>query len=381
MNQRERFIASLKHQKTDHVLFNPGSPGPAVLANWHTQGFPESVNGAEWYAYMKKQLGLEFEHDWMKVQPGVNFEMIPSFAVKIIEKKNGILVVQNSIGTICEIAAEHEAYITAGKGIPDYIGQKYVRHPVRNREDWERMKTRYNPDDPSRFPVDFEERCRKMDVSQRTTIVASGMPGMFWTLRDWLGFENLCIALSEEPAFIHEMVRFYSDFCSAVLEKTVQKVQLDWFVFAEDMAYKGHSMISPSMIREFIMPAWKRWADILSSSGCPLINVDSDGYVAELIPLWIEAGINSNNPVEVAAGNDLVAYRKQFGTQMGYIGGVDKRAIVAGGETLRREMKRVAPAVRAGGYIPMCDHGFPPELTWPNALEYCRQLAELTGWL
>ena len=55
------------------------------------------------------------------------------------------------------------------------------------------------------------------------------------------------------------------------------------------------------------------------------------GTSRELIPLWIEAGINVCEPIEVAAGNDIVAYRKHFGRQMAYLGGIDKRAIAAGG--------------------------------------------------
>ena len=59
--------------------------------------------------------------------------------------------------------------------------------------------------------------------------------------------------------------------------------------------------------------------------------MDSDGYIAHLIPIWIEAGINVCDPIEVAAGNDIVAFREQFGRQMAYIGGIDKRAMADGG--------------------------------------------------
>ena len=110
--------------------------------------------------------------------------------------------------------------------------------------------------------------------------------------------------------------------------------------------------------------------------------MDSDGYVAELIPIWIEAGINCSDPVEVAAGNDIVEYRRRFGKRMAYTGGVDKRAIAKGGEAMRAEVMRVAPPLLAeGGFIPGCDHGVPPDISWPNFVEYTRLLAELTGWL
>ena len=110
--------------------------------------------------------------------------------------------------------------------------------------------------------------------------------------------------------------------------------------------------------------------------------MDSDGYVGELIPIWIEKGINCCGPMEVAAGNDLAEYRKIHGTQMAYTGGIDKRAIAKGGSVMRTEVMRFVPLLlETGGYIPGCDHGVPPDISWPNFIEYSRLLAELTGWL
>ena len=39
------------------------------------------------------------------------------------------------------------------------------------------------------------------------------------------------------------------------------------------------------------------------------------------------------------------------------------------------------PVVQRGGYIPICDHGIPNDVSWPNMIEYCKLLAKLTGWL
>jgi uroporphyrinogen decarboxylase len=67
---------------------------------------------------------------------------------------------------------------------------------------------------------------------------------------------------------------------------------------------------------------------------------------------------------------------------MAYGGGIDKRAIAAGGETMRAEVMRVVPPLlEEGGFIPGCDHGVPPDVSWPNFVAYSRLLAELTGWL
>ena len=147
------------------------------------------------------------------------------------------------------------------------------------------------------------------------------------------------------------------------------------------MAYKLYAMISPAMAREFLLPTWREWGEIIRSAGVPLYGMDSDGFVGELIPLWIEAGFTHCDPIEVAAENDLRAYRITFGQQIAFVGGIDKRAMAEGGEVLGAEIARIAPVIRDGGYIPSCDHGVPPDVSWPNYVECTRLLAEVTGWL
>ena len=45
------------------------------------------------------------------------------------------------------------------------------------------------------------------------------------------------------------------------------------------------------------------------------------------------------------------------------------------------EIERLRPVIHGGGYIPGCDHGIPTDVSWSNYLEYCRLLAQATGWL
>ena len=60
---------------------------------------------------------------------------------------------------------------------------------------------------------------------------------------------------------------------------------------------------------------------------------------------------------------------------------MDKRALAAGGAVMHAELDRLAPLIAAGGYLPTCDHGVPPDISWPNFIAYTRRLAQLTGWL
>lgn len=186
----------------------------------------------------------------------------------------------------------------------------------------------------------------------------------------------------ENPDFVKEMAIFWQDFVLAVLEPVLTQISPDHILISEDMAYKEKSMISPTMAQQFLLPVWQRWVEYAKKCGCKVVEVDSDGYIYELIPLWIEAGINVCSPIEIAAGNDLLVLRRKYGKHMAYRGGMDKRVIAKGGSIVEKEMfKIIPPLVREGGYIPSCDHGVSPDISWPNFLEYSRILAKLTGWL
>ncbi|MFO8006815.1 MAG: hypothetical protein R6V05_03675, partial [Candidatus Brocadiia bacterium] len=130
-----------------------------------------------------------------------------------------------------------------------------------------------------------------------------------------------------------------------------------------------------------LKPSYDRWVAEARGAGVPIVDMDSDGRVDSLVPLWIESAINVCDPIEVAAGNDIVAMRERFGRRMAYRMGVDKRAIARGGRAIEEELRRVEPVVRDGGYIPGCDHGVPNDVSWPNFIHYAHLLARLTGWI
>jgi uroporphyrinogen-III decarboxylase len=296
-----------------------------------------------------------------------------------LEQRAGSLVVQDWMGSIVQISDQYDyTYLRRAK---DFVTRKWLDAPVHDRSDWQqKMKWRYDPHHPDRFPADFEERCRRLKT--RKTVLRLDVNGPFWQLREWCGFEGLCMLMIDDPDFVEEMIEFWSDFILQTLEPILSRITPDYVMVAEDMAYKAHSMISPAMVRRFLMPVWATWIDVLNRAGCELVAMDSDGYIAELMPLWIETGFNMTFPVEVAAGNDIVAYRRTYGDRMAYLGGIDKRALAAGGDIMRAEVMRVVPPLlEDGGYVPGCDHGVPPDISWPNFVEYTRLLAQLTGWL
>ena len=374
MTQREQFLKTLLFGKPDKIPFTPGGGRESTRERWYKEGLPKDVNITE-FAY--KQAG-----GTMQFPPGgegfwVNQRMIPQFEEKVIEKRKDSQIVQDWKGNICEISNEYSPkYLSHAI---DFVTRRWIKCPVETRADWEKMKCRYNPDDPARFQEDARELSKRL--TDRNWTVRVAFNGPFWQLREWLGFENLCMMFHDDPDFINEMVSFWEDFIARILNNIFGCVVPDEVHISEDMAYKSFSMISPGMVREFLLPTYNRWGKIIKSNGCPVYAMDSDGFIGELIPIWIEAGINACDPIEVAAGNDIVQFRNEFGRNMAYRGGVDKRAIAKGGAVIEKEMERLKPVILSGGYIPGCDHGVPSDVSWQNFVYYLKLLAQATGWL
>jgi uroporphyrinogen decarboxylase len=375
MNERERFLATLRFERPERIPFMPGNGRRSTLEAWRRQGLPPDV--VDYHDHVRRVIGIEPGCSQAPMSPGVDFRMIPQFEERIIERRRETLVVQDWKGNICEISDRFDT--TYLREAIDFVTRSWIRCPVESRADWPDMARRYDPEDPARLPPDWA--ARSSELRRRSHPSGLVFSGPFWQLREWLGFENLCLLFLDDPAFAREMIAFWEDFIARLLQRVLEDYVPDFVTINEDMAYKEKPMIGPDMCREFLVPCWRSWTDLLKGAGVPIVEIDSDGHVGELIPIWIEAGVNCNSPQEAAAGNDLPAYRRRFGRSMAYRGGVDKRAMAKGGRQLQDEMARLRPAIQAGGYIPGCDHGIPPDVSWPNFVDYCRQLAVETGWL
>lgn len=383
MTPRERFLETLLFGKPDRIPFSPGGPRESTLAAWRQQGLPEDRNYMDAIHALvdakRTEKGLppgEYHARKPGVDLGVSFQMIPTFEEEVLEHKDGHYIVRDWMGAITEISDRYDyTYIRSAR---DFVTRKWHRFPVQNWEDWETMKWRFNPKDPKRFPADFEERCPKLRDRDYPLVVHFNGP--FWQLREFCGMEGLCKMMLEQPDLVRAMTEFWMEFASATMAQILERVTPDMLHFSEDMAFKEHPMISPEMTRLYCAPSYRRWFAEARAAGTPLCAIDSDGRVDLLVPVWLECGVNVIDPMEVAAGNDLRAFRAQFGKRLAYQGGIDKRAIAAGGATMRAELDRVRPVVEDGGYIPGCDHGVPPDISWRNFQEYALLLAELTGW-
>jgi len=356
MTSRERFLATMLGGTPDRIPYHFGGPRKSTLEAWAKQGLDPA-------AEVGRMVGAD---EWQGLH--LNLGPLPAFEPVVIEETKRHKVWIDELGAK---RIDHKHLPT-----PGFVTRKWLEFPVKNRADFREMVKRYDPATPERLPEDRESR--KAGYRNRHFVLSATIPSMFWRVRDWVGFEGLCTMLHDDPALVHEMMEYVADFNIEVLRRALDGVELEFVFFNEDMAYKTASMISPAMVREFMWPRYRKLVRFLREKGVSLLVMDCDGHIGELIPLWLEVGIDTVSPVEIAANNDPVAYRKQYGKRLGMFGGIDKRELRFDKARVKREvMSKVPWLVEQGRYIPGVDHGVPPDIPVRNFLYMCELIKEI----
>ena len=148
----------------------------------------------------------------------------------------------------------------------------------------------------------------------------------------------------------------------------------------EDMSFAQGPLLGVPAFEAHCVPQYKRISDLLAEFGTDLIMLDSDGDSRPLIPGWLAGGVNIAFPMEVGTwGNDSVAARERFGKEVRIVGGFSKRILAAGQGAIAAEIDRLAPLVEQGGFIPLCDHRVPPDVSFADYLFYVARAKEVWG--
>ena len=357
MTQRERFLACMSFRPVDRVPLMEMGVWDETLERWHHEGLPKWVTTIR---HLEDRLGLDrsFNLDWLPIDCGI----FPGFEPQVLEDNAEDQVVRDEHGVTYRERKRHRT-------IPQYL-----RFPVETEADYERLLPRLDPADPARYAADFDEdlRCRR----GRGELVGLSFRSFFGFPRGLMGLENLCLAFHDQPGLVRRIIGDRVRFAKRLLERVLATGELDFVQVWEDMACKTGSLVSPAMVREFILPAWAELAAHLRAAGVPLVMVDCDGRVEELLPLFLEAGMDGTHPCEIAAGSDPVALRRRHSRCL-LMGGMDKRVIASGRHGVDAELARVLPLVREGGFVPMLDHYVPPDVSFETYRYYVERRREL----
>jgi uroporphyrinogen decarboxylase len=345
VNSRERFLAiaqgDLRGEAFLPLNLNYGWFMPETLDRWRSEGLPEGVDLAEYFGFER-----------VAFSGGGPYSLHPPFEVEVLGEDAQTRTIRDEAGVVKRIFKDNEQ-----SKMPQWLD-----YPVKTREDFHRLQERLDPSSPARYPADWAAFRARWDAQDCPRGLA---PGSFYghTLQRWVGTEHLCMLFYDDPGLVHEMLEYLEWFFLQLVEPYLREVPFEFASFGEDIAYKGRSFLSPAMFREFIQPHYVTLCERMRAHGIEVIFVDSDGCIDELIPLWLEVGINAFSPLEVAAGTDALALKHRYGREIVLAGNIDKRALAKGRDAIDAEVNRARALMALGGYFPAVDHSVPPDVS------------------
>jgi uroporphyrinogen decarboxylase len=355
MTPRERLIATVRFEPLDRpVRWEAIGFWTETLARWHREGLPAGVK-EEISAYLWNGFDLQVPL-YLGAHLHAGFD--PLFAEEILDQDGQHTIKRDFSGSVVKV-------FTDGSSTPPH----FLKFPVRDRQSWEEVKPRLDPDTPGRL-AGWAPFIGLAQAQPLPLIVY--LPGLFGTHRHLLGFEPLMISYYEQPELLHDISRHWVKLWKGALAKVAQQQRPDMISLWEDMCGKNGPLISPKMFAAFMAPYYHELvAFVKQELRIPVVGVDTDGNLTKLIPLFVNAGVNLLWPFEVQAGMDVLKVREAWPQQFAILGGMDKRELAKNQAAIAAEVRRVLPAMlKKRGYVPSLDHNVPPDVPFENWIYY-----------
>ncbi len=387
ITNRERELKTLGFMKPEDRGSIEETFYPWVLTTnrFKTEGFPEEIadNAKDITNNIvgnknnqtEKYLPVQWGEGVMKYEEYLGFDSVRRihfvlpfrrFDEKIIETNDDFVIKQDIYGRQVK------------QNLKTDIEVEY-KHVINCEQDWEDMKKHADKELELYFSDDeiyntyhpLKEGHDRGDYSIRLNL-----EGFFWVPRELLGIEPHLYAFYDYPELIHDMNQYILNVYQTKLMKVIDILKPDVVYLMEDLSGKNGPMISGETFDEFVGYYYKQLIPMLKEKGVRNVFVDTDGDFTQIIPHFIEAGVDGFLPMDVNAGMDIVKVRQQFKT-LKFIGGFNKLCIEQGKDAIDKEFERILPVIRGGGYIPGSDHQVTPGTSLENYKYYISRLQEV----
>lgn len=208
------------------------------------------------------------------------------------------------------------------------------------------------PIDCDAFRRDFLATFEKVRgyLGDDTVIVHEYGPGLDW-VRYSLGLELFSYLAVDAPQLITDYIRANTDRELERIRATADAERSPCALTYGDIAYKGRLIHSPEWLRREFLPPLAEIDGALHDCGVKCL-FHSDGYLMDILPDLLAAGIDGLNPIETCAGMDLSEVSDQYGDDLFFAGGIDISQLMslAPVDEVRR-VCREAVATASPGYF------------------------------
>jgi len=219
----------------------------------------------------------------------------------------------------------------------------------------------------------LREECEKRkDVA----IVLGGMPGcatlfiQCWYLR---GLDQILMDLILAPRVAHAIIEKIAEFQIAYHERVLEQIGnlVDVLMIADDYGTQTSLMMSQKHFREFFKKPTQALIALGKKHGLKIM-LHCDGNIRELIPEFIDMGIDILNPIQnVGPEMNPKFLKKEFGKDLCFHGGIDTQEALPrlSAEELTKDVReKIETLGRDGGYILSPTHMIQMDVRLENIL-------------
>ncbi len=349
---REAIVAMFEGRQADHVPIHDSVWGDAAR-KWVSQGMPANEDGSP------KDVGDTFGFDiagcggWLDWQPSRGVS-------DVLEETDEWRIVRNGAGAALK-------WWKNKSGTPEHIDFKMT-----DRDVWDRD---YRP-----LLVDFD-RGRVGDTAAARAALERrreqgkwacyGSQFVWENMRASMGDYTMYTALLTDPDWIHDFCRVYTDLYLAGYEVLLDEGGVpDGMWLYEDLGYRDRLFCKPETLEELIFPYYAEVVSFFHDRDVPVI-LHSCGYQEAALPLVVQAGFDGLNPMEVKAGNDIMAFADKYADELVFVGGMDARVLECGDrQQMRDGIVQFMDDLRARGarFVYGSDHSLSTNIDYDDFL-------------
>ena len=385
MTNRERAMSVLRYELYDRLPVVHFGYWNETLLKWAREGHITEEEARNWGDgnaaddAVSARLGFDFNryncfHPHAGLRPAIESKVIKEFpdGSRHIQTGDGSIVLQ--MPDAGSIPAEIDHMLKDRKSWEEIYKPRLEFVPERVFEAAVRTDTGNVP-----FGNGGLEYIRKNQWDRPFGLFCGSLYGV---IRNWLGLVGASyLQVDDEPLF-DEIIDTVGELCFEVTRTVLEAgaTTFDFAHFWEDICFKSGPLINPEVFRAKVGPHYRRIAELVGAAGIDIVSLDCDGKIDDLVPVWVENGVNTMFPIEVGTWEANIApWREKLGQAIRGVGGMDKKVFAFDFAAVDVEVERLKPLVDLGGFIPCVDHRIAPDAEWDNVRYYCDRMHNVFG--
>lgn len=208
--------------------------------------------------------------------------------------------------------------------------------------------------------------------------VFGGVRSAFGFLFIALGFENLSIAMYDDPDLLKEIIEAADDYWTKVGLAAIE-AGCDALYVADDMGMNGSTLIAPDKLREFFFPSLKKQIRTWKEAGGRVL-FHSCGNIDAILEDLADMGIDALTNLQVKAGMNLKSAKERIGDRVTIVGNIDATGVMCQSDKTLIDAaikETVETAGYDGGLIIATDHSFHEGIPEENVIHFIESAGKI----